>query len=91
MEKNFVCLNSVDGYRIRVRADTILEYGELFGEDTGENDTQVVVGDKSIAGSYLNSTYQDGESTWVKETVDQIDKMLSTLGFNGVGMGGGDA
>lgn len=81
MNNRFICLTDMDGNKIRIRVDTILEYGELYAEDQMVNDTQVVVGDKRLAGSYINSSYQDGESTWVKETVDQIDEVLSLLGF----------
>lgn len=91
MEKKFLCLNSIDGYRIRLRADSIYEYGDLFGEDTGENDTQVAVGGKSIRGSYVNTAHSTEESTWVKETVDQIDKLLSELGSVGFAMGANNA
>jgi hypothetical protein len=82
MDKKFLCLTSTDGCRIRRRADSILEYGDLYAEDQMTDGSQaVVVGDKRIAGSYINTTCQDDVAVWVTETVEQLDKMLSELKY----------
>jgi hypothetical protein len=81
MNKKFLVLTSIDGYRIRMRADTVLEYGDLYAEDDAIGySNKVVIGEKTVVGSYLNSVHQDGESTHLTETVAEIDYMLVKMG-----------
>jgi hypothetical protein len=79
MNKKFLCLTSIDGYRIRMRADTVVEYGDLYGEDQMTDGTKLIIGEKTVVGSYINGMHQDDASTHVTETVGQIDYMLSSL------------
>lgn len=80
MNKKFLCLTSIDGYRIRMRADSVLEYGDLYSEAAKHDGTDLIVGEKTIIGSYINTTHCE-ESTWVTETVEQIDEVFSELGY----------
>lgn len=81
MNKKFLSLTSIDGYRVRMRADTVVEYGDLYAEDQMTDGTQLIVGGKRIVGSYINGMHQDDASTHVTETVEEIDEIFSELGY----------
>jgi len=80
VNKKFLVLTSIDGYRIRMRVDSVVEYGELYSEAAKHDGTDLIVGEKTIIGSYINTTHCE-ESTWVTETIEQIDEVFSELGY----------
>jgi hypothetical protein len=86
MDKKFLCLMNTDGYRMRVRVDTIMEYGDLYEGDAEDNPPPAGE-EKKIIGAYINESHTPGEATHCMETVEQLDEMLSGTGYVFVDVG----